>query len=96
MNFYLTTKAKEDLINIAIYTKKNWGIEQRNDYLEKIDSAFQLLAKSPNTGRKCDNIKSGYYRHYVGKHVIFYQQVSSKEIGIIRILHINMDVSHHI
>lgn len=35
MNFHLTTKAQEDLIDIAIYTEKNWGIWQRNFYLEK-------------------------------------------------------------
>ena len=92
MNFHLTAKAKEDLKNIALYTHESWGIEQRDFYLEEIDHAFNLIANSPNKGRACDYIRVGYFRYYVGKHVIFYRQFSKKEIQIVRILHINMDV----
>ncbi len=45
MAFQLTTKAKEDLKNIARYTQENWGIKQRNIYLKQIDDVFHAISK---------------------------------------------------
>ena len=71
MNFHLTKKAQKDLINIAIYTEENWGIKQRDFYLEQFDVAFKIISKSPKQGQKCDEITDGYYKFIVGKHLIF-------------------------
>lgn len=92
MTFHLTTKALEDLKNIAIYTEENWGIRQRDIYLEKIDEVFHLVAKSPRRGKSCDHIRFGYFKYQVGKHLIFYRRFSGSEIQIVRILHVSMDI----
>jgi toxin ParE1/3/4 len=96
MIFQLTVKAKEDLKNIALYTQEIWGIRQRNFYLKQIDEVFHIISKSPDKGRICDNIRKGYYKHSAGKHIIFYRQISKKEIQIVRILHESMDVPSHL
>ena len=102
MSFQLTVRAKEDMKNIARYTQEVWGVSQRNVYLKQIDDIFHLVAKSPANGRSCDEIRDGYYKYNVGKHVIFYRQISKKsdkketEIQIVRILHSAMDVPNNL
>lgn len=44
--YRLTKKALDDLRSIARYTEKAWGREQRNKYLSKLDSSFQMLHMS--------------------------------------------------
>ncbi len=92
MTFHLTTKAKSDLFEIALYTQEIWGARQRNIYLKQIDDTFHLVSKTPNKGRACDHIKQGYFKIAVGKHVVFYRKFNKTEIQIVRILHVSMDV----
>jgi toxin ParE1/3/4 len=91
----LTNKALEDLRSIARYTEENWGREQRNKYLSKLDASIQLIVHEPQLGRACDEIRKGYRKHHVGRHLIFYRQTTS-HIEIIRILHESMDVDRHL
>lgn len=91
--FQLTNKAKTDLRDIALFTSRRWGREQRNIYLKQFDDSFWLLAESPDIGKACDEIRGGYRKFPQGSHVIFYRQVGSQNIEIIRILHKSMDVN---
>ena len=90
--FRLTLAAKNDLKQIATYTKDKWGIEQRNTYLRQMDERFHKIALNPTTGKPCDYIKPGYRKSSVGSHIIFYTTEPSDLINIIRILHKNSDV----
>ncbi|MCC2607860.1 type II toxin-antitoxin system RelE/ParE family toxin [Planctobacterium marinum] len=91
--FKLTVSAKADLKDIALFTQRKWGKEQRNLYLKQFDESFWMLSENPVLGRRCDEIRDGYRKFPQGGHVIFYQQTDSQEILIIRILHKNMDVN---
>jgi toxin ParE1/3/4 len=93
--FFLTHKAKSDLISIARYTQKEWGIGQRDLYLRNLDKAFHELSELPGKGRKCDHIIFGYRSYRVGKHVIYFRQLEN-DIEIVRILHERMDVDRHL
>ncbi|MFG1491088.1 type II toxin-antitoxin system RelE/ParE family toxin [Oceanospirillum sp. HFRX-1_2] len=42
--FMLTVAAKTDLREIALFTQRRWGKEQRNAYLKQFDDSFWLLA----------------------------------------------------
>lgn len=86
MSFHLTEKAKADLIQIARYTKAQWGKEQRNTYLKLIDEAFHSLTAMPQKGRTCDHIRPGYRKYGIGKHLIFYRSTRPDHIEIVRIL----------
>ncbi|SFF03950.1 toxin ParE1/3/4 [Nitrosomonas sp. Nm166] len=85
----------EDLLSIGRYTRKQWGRAQQIRYLTQLDSAFHDLADQPDIGRACDDIREGYFKYGVGKHVIFYRQTKGL-IEIIRILHGRMDIEQHL
>jgi toxin ParE1/3/4 len=90
--FSLTRRAIADLVDIARYTEKHWGVEQRNKYLTILDSAFQQLAATPAIGRDCSDIRHGYRKMNVGSHVVFFRQKRSDEIEIVRVLHERMEI----
>ena len=90
--FTLTEKAKADLKDIARFTQKRWGREQRNKYLELLDGSFHKLAGNPLIGRDCSDVKTGYRKFPTGSHVIYFRSRSATEIEIVRVLHESMDV----
>lgn len=90
--FRLTAKAKADLRDIGRYTQQTWGRDQRNRYLTKLDEAFHILAQEPDRGRSCVDIRQGYRKYHVGRHMIFYRRSDADSIEIIRILHERMDI----
>ncbi|MFM7363307.1 MAG: type II toxin-antitoxin system RelE/ParE family toxin [Cuspidothrix sp.] len=92
--FRLTKLAKQDLLSIGRYTQKTWGSEQRNRYLTMLDDYFYILAQDPNKGRTCDEIRPGYRKYHIGRHLIFYRE-AGEYIDIIRILHDRMDIDSH-
>ncbi|PJE78834.1 Toxin ParE1 [invertebrate metagenome] len=93
--FALTQKSKADLKEIAKFTIKRWGREQRNFYLKQFDDTFYLLSKRPELGKSCDEIRDGYRKSPQGSHVIFFKYSKNNRIQIVRILHKSMDVETH-
>lgn len=91
--FKLTVLARADLKDIALFTQRKWGRDQRNNYLKQFDDSFWMLSEKPDIGKNCDEIKDGYRKFPQGSHVIFYKQKGSQEVVIIRILHKSMDVN---
>jgi len=93
--FRITERAKQDLHSIGRYTQVTWGREQRNRYLKNLDASFHLLAEEPQRGKACDDIRPGYRKYHVGRHLIFYRH-STEGLEIIRILHDRMDVEAYL
>jgi toxin ParE1/3/4 len=91
----LSALAKQDLLSIGRYTKATWGLDQRNRYLAKLDEAFHQLVKTPQLGKACDDIRAGYRKYHVGRHLIFYRQ-SPEGLEIIRVLHERMDIESYL
>ena len=92
-DFSLTEAAKNDLKNIARFTQKRWGREQRNHYLKTLDDCFHQLSSNPAMGKACGEIRPGYHKFPTGSHVIYYHSKSNQRIEIVRVLHENMDVN---
>ena len=90
--FTLTDKAKSDLKDIARFTQKRWGREQRNQYLKDLDACFFRLAGNPSLGRECSEVRTSYHKFPTGSHVIYYRSISKSQVVIVRILHESMDV----
>jgi toxin ParE1/3/4 len=95
-SFILKQKARDDLFAIGRYTRKEWGKAQQILYLTQLDRAFHALADKPDLGRSCNDIREGYFKYGVGKHVIFYRQTGKGRIEIVRILHGRMDIEQHL
>jgi len=93
--FKISAKALDDLKSIGRYTSRKWGKTQRNKYLEMIDGSFQTISHQPELGMTCNDIKPGYKKYHVGRHLIFYRQ-KSDYVEIIRILHDSMDIIRHL
>jgi toxin ParE1/3/4 len=94
--FFLTNKAKADLKDIGRYTKSKWGRAQRDKYLTMLDAHFQDLAEEPLKGRDCSHIQNGYRKYSAGSHVIFYRQMATDTIEMVRVLHGRMDPERHL
>lgn len=90
--FELTQAAKKDLREIAKFTEKHWGRNQRYLYIKQFDDVFHLLADNPAIGKACDYVKVEYKKFPQGSHLIFYRDGIKANITIIRILHKTMDV----
>ena len=95
-SFDLTKAARQDLKSIAKFTQERWGVRQRNTYLKEIDQVFRVLAKNPDMGRACDEVREGYRKFPHGSHVIYYSQIESDPVLVVRILHSTMDVDSQI
>ncbi|MDR3424400.1 MAG: type II toxin-antitoxin system RelE/ParE family toxin [Alphaproteobacteria bacterium] len=90
--FLLSERALERLESIGEYTEKQWGIAQRDKYLEALDKRFHDLARLPLLGRHRNDLKMGLHSFQEGKHVIFYV-IEDEGISIIDILHEREDVA---
>jgi toxin ParE1/3/4 len=95
-SFILTRKAKADMLSIGRYTRRQWGKTQQRRYLSQLDAAFHDLADKPEIGRASNDIREGYYKYGVGKHLIFYRHKGTDQIEIVRILHGRMDIDQHL
>lgn len=84
--FIVAPRAKDDLKNIGRYTRKKWGIKQRNKYLLGLEERFQWLAENSNMGSSRDEIKEGYYSFPHERHTIFYMIATNGDVNIIGLI----------
>jgi len=92
--FFVSRAARADLKNIAAYTQKVWGAEQRRIYLKGLDLAFHFLADNPLAGTPCDYVAEGLRKHRFQSHTIFYENISRSTL-IVRVLHQSMDIDRN-
>lgn len=79
---------------VWLYSLTEWGAEQTDRYINDLTTAFRFLADSPKAGAPCDNIRAGYRKYPVIRHVVYYRE-TAYGIEIIRVLHDRMLVSRH-
>ena len=92
----LRQEAIDDLNNIWDYTFEKWSEKQANKYYATIKMTCNGIGDSPDIGKEYERISRNLLGLKSGKHIIFYQQVSSDRIEIIRILHERMDLKNRI
>ncbi len=93
--YRLTPAAERDLETIWTHTRQQWGVEQANRYTDTLTAAFAELAQSPKTAPACDQIRPGYRRRSIERHMIYFR-ITAYGIAIIRILHDRMDAPRHL
>jgi len=93
--YRLTPAAERDLEAIWTYTLQRWGVEQANRYIDLLTAAFAELANSPNTAPACDQVRPGYRRRSVERHMIYFR-ITAYGIAIVRVLHDRMDAPRHL
>jgi toxin ParE1/3/4 len=87
--YRLSHRAEDDFLAILTYTLRTWSRSQAEQYIDRIESCCELLAKNPGIGRECGWLAPGLRRVEEGRHVIFYRQ-DLEGIKIVRVLHQNM------
>ncbi|QIM15276.1 type II toxin-antitoxin system RelE/ParE family toxin [Leucobacter insecticola] len=93
--YRLTPAAQRDLSSIWDYTFEIWNVQQAETYFLDIKEAIERVARDPDRGRSCDDIREGYRRYAVGSHLIFYV-LQGDRIDVMRILHQRMDPTRHV
>jgi len=88
-------RAVRDLEGIAEYTLDRWGDAQLVEYMTALDRAFQLLLEDQSLGKPADDVRQGYFRHHVGRHVIYFKRRRSG-VEIVRVLHDRMSPRRHL
>jgi toxin ParE1/3/4 len=83
--------AQSDLSHIWDYTLLNWGEDQAEKYLRKIEKACGEIASEHNRGVSAAHIRTGYRKVSVGSHMLFFR-LDGENLEIVRILHQRMDI----
>lgn len=92
VKYYLTNKAVDDLATIWDYTYDEWSESQADKYYLLLLNSCQEIAENPSLGKKYDNVTEKLLGFKSNQHIIFYQIISNREVEIIRILHVRMDL----
>ena len=87
----LAPLAEEDLEDIWTYTARTWSVDQADRYHADIIEAIEGLSRGERGGRDIGDIRPGYLKYSVGRHLLFYR-LTETHLNIIRILHQRMDV----
>lgn len=89
--FYSAANHRQD--EIWEYTVKEWGEEKAIRYIEGLHKAFAEVAAGTLVRRHLAHVKlSGTYFTRYGHHFIFFRELPENTIGVISILHENMDL----
>lgn len=93
--YQLSNKAREDLHQIASYTKAKFGEVQAKAYLTGITEIVARLVETPALAHKITYIRQEYRRYLFQKHAIYFKE-TTYGIYIMRILHQQMNINLHI
>ena len=94
-NYVLSPLARADLDGIWDYSAEQWGETQAERYIRELWQAIEFVATDPRRGRACDDIRAGYHKYAVGRHVLFFR-LTAAGIDVVRILHGRMDFDRHL
>ena len=95
--YVLSPAAQADLEQIWDYTYERWSDDQAETYVREIQRAIELVGDNALIGRSCEEIRTGYRRHAVGSHTLYYRLVAGGDlVDVVRILHKHMDVDRHL
>lgn len=93
--FILRRRAEADLEEVGDYTLEQWGDAKLVKYVTMLNDAFRALAADPNLGRSADDVRTGYFRHHVGSHMVYFRRKKAG-VEIVRILHEKMSPARHL
>ena len=91
----ITPKAESDLTGIWVYTCEEWGVDQTDNHLDRLEAGMKRLIDHPSLGANYDHVFSGYRRLLVECHAVFYQ-LHESEVLVVRVLHEDMDASERL
>jgi toxin ParE1/3/4 len=91
----LTPRAREDIRQSLLYSRQQWGEEQRRRYRRRLDDAMVRLVDFPESGQPRDDLYPGCRQLRVEQHILFYR-VTNEEVVVGRLLHVRQDAIDHV
>ena len=88
-------RAYSDLEEIWLFTFEQWGEEQANRYVRRLNEEIINLAEEPERGRSLQTIRAGYFSVHVGRHLVLYT-FTETTVSVRRVLHDQMDTGRHL
>jgi toxin ParE1/3/4 len=95
MEYVLSRKAEDDLVDIFLEGIQKFGILQANEYHSKLEACFEFLAENPLAASERKELRPIVRMHPVGVHLIIYRLESPERIFIIRVRHTREDWLHY-
>lgn len=83
--YKLSGEARSDLIEIASYGDKHFGVAQSDRYRDQLTQHFALLAGQPLLFPAVEHIRTGYRRSVCGSHAVYYR-VTDDGVEIMRLI----------
>jgi len=90
---HFSPAAVADLDGIWDYTLEHWGAGQAEFYVREINECCGRLADRTLPGVDASDIRNGYSKQFIGRHVIYFRRTAKDAINVIRILHQAMDAT---
>lgn len=91
--YVLTRSAESDLIEIARYTRREWGERQRDKYIRELFDLFAAIAAAPHLSQNRDHIRPDLKsRRHKKTHTVYFR-VEGDTAQILRVLHVRQDVN---
>ena len=87
--------AEADLLEIWLWTHRQFGEAQADRYLDELDASMRRCGEKPESGKDRDALRQGYRSQLIGKHTVFYT-FKNTEVIIQRVLHASMDHETHL
>ncbi len=87
--------AKKDIQHLWWTSYQQWGEAKTQTYLDQLEQAILSLRENPKIGVACHDIREGYRKYHINRHVVFYR-VTPKPISVVRVLHDKMDSKRHL
>jgi plasmid stabilization system protein ParE len=85
--------AKTRILEIWDYTEKKWGEEQADNYVRGLVDAINGLQNQRRRWKPVrDDALTGLFFFRYRHHYIFFRELSRAMLGVISILHENMDI----
>jgi toxin ParE1/3/4 len=86
IRFEVTPPAQDHLVEIADYTREEWGTRQMSVYMNALNSRFKWLAANPQLGRPRPQLREDLRSYREGAHIVFYT-LKPDWIDIVAVLH---------
>lgn len=83
--YTLSVSAEIDLLEIATYGLKRFGLEQSLSYKNALEAHVEYIASQPLAGMSVDDIQTGFRRSVFRSHAIYYR-IMDDGIYIVRVL----------
>lgn len=95
-------RAKQDIVEVLLFTKERWGAAQARAYRDLIRDALRAIAADPESGTQRFTVRPDIWGYHIkrpgqnARHILFYRIAPSGAVEIVRMLHDSMDFDQHL